>query len=760
MRPNAHDLHPPRPRRRALVRRLAALLLPLAAACAQPERAPMRTAADVELERAWDGVRALAERNADSLSNEEVIALGYVERLRLGLGSPFRLMDHALQDPRLLPAARTRTAAALLHATRGGHAYAVDARALAMMGADSAGRAEPALRTHLALIAGAVAAADDPRAGELAVRAAYQLAAAEHLVAPMAPVLAAQAAALARDRALARRDAERLLAEADSAARHPLALLREWRAARRFEVEAPGGAARPPYLEVRASALALPLADGIRDAARGIDAEPGELESMPRLSPTAARRLAAIARAQNGPPSAPIRITLDRYRGELRREMAGTRDGRAAADRLVLARTEERFAAELARAAGDAEAHGTPALVALEAAVALRAYAQEAVWFPGFPAPGDADLKRAYGLAAIRFDADVPVHWRGYYRRMLGESLADLESVLPGLDLHGLSFRVGGTGMGGSALAVHYPHSRAIHIPPGTGPGSIAHEVAHDLDWQVGRTRYGRRGAYGTDLAVHRGDADHFAAAVRLLPLNGPRIPSPEGRRYDARPAEAFARLFDGYVTATLAARGRSNGALSSLQDEVLTGHGTAVAPDARGEAAEAFLPLLMVASPMTADQAAAFRLRWGALRSPGPLALLADVAASASGGAAAPPAAQWHSLVDRASLDASVRERIARVERERDEALRTRAVLVCANPFLSPLADGETAVRALLHAAADARIRGILRRFAHARGIDAAPDVLRATWVDAPPSAATAGVPASLPSVRRGAGLAGCGRV
>jgi hypothetical protein len=704
---------------------IAAALSAVLAGCGRTERPPKPLAADTELVRAWTGVHALAGEDATMLTDTQVVTLGYLERLRLGLGSPFRLMDYALQDPRLDPAARTRTAMALLQATREGRAYTLDPRALTLVGVDSAGRAPGTARMHLALIDRAVAEAADPRAGELAVRAAYQLAAAERLVSAQAAVLAAQAAALARDRTVARQDAERLLAEADSLGRHPLALLREWRAARRFQVEAPTGAARPPYLEVRAAALAPPLAARVRAIAAGRAAPDRERVPIPPLSVAVARRLTVLARAQDPPPSAPVTVTLDRYGPELRRAFDGSR---AVEQFLARARTEERFAAELARLADGEDPHHRAALVAMEAAVALRAYAQETVWYPGFSAPMEADLKRAYGLAAVGFDAEVPMHWRPFYRRMLGESLADLESVLPGLDLHGLSFRFGRTGREGTAIALHYPASRRIHLPPASGPGTIAHEVAHDLDWQVGRDRYGRRGAYATDLALHRPDADHFAAAVRRLPLGGPRA-GPEGRRYDTRPAEAFARLFDGFVTSTLAARGRSNGYLSSLQDDVLTGHGTAVAPDARGEGAEAFLPLLMVASPITDAQAADFRLRWGARRTPGPLSLMGEVAA-AGGDDAAPRWQPWRSLVEVASLDDGVRERVAEVEAVRADALRTRTQLVCANPFLSPVEDGEAAVRALIDAAADARISGILRRFARARGLDADPEVLRAAWL------------------------------
>ena len=722
---------------RIRIRRLpgagAALLLALLAGCGG-ERAPRPLAADAELARAWTDVRTLARKDPATLTDTQVVVLGYVERLRLGLGSPFRLAEYAMQDPRLDSASRHRAAMALLQATREGRAYALDPRALTLMGVDSAGRSPETARMHLALIDRAVADAPDPHAGELAVRAAYQVAAAEHVVTAQAATLAAQAAALARDRRTSQRDAERLLVAADSAGRHPLPMLQEWRAAHQFAVESPTAAARPPYLEVRAAALAVPLAARVRAVAAGRGVVERDRVPIPPISPGVARRLTVLARAFDPPPSAPIAVTLDRYGPELRRALG---DG-TVKDFLARARTEERFVAEFARLAEGRDPHPRAALVAMEAAVALRAYAQEAVWYPGYPAPGEGDLRRAYGVASVTFDPDVPTHWRPYYRRMLYESLADLETVLPGLDLRGLSFRFGRTGREGSAIALHYPASRRIVLPPASGPGTIAHEVAHDLDWQVGRDRYGRRGAYATDLALHRPNADHFAAAVRRLPLGGTRSGS-EGARDETRPAEAFARLFDGFVTSTLASRGRSNGYLSSLQDDVLTGHGTAMPPDGRGEGAEAFLPLLMVASPLPEAQAADFRLRWGARSTPGPLYLMSEVAAAGVGGST-PRWSPWRSLVDVASLDGDVRARIAEIEAARNAALRTRAMLVCANPFLSPVEDGETAVHALIDAAADARIRGILRGFARARGIDQDPDILRAAWVPTPPAPPTTG--------------------
>lgn len=719
-----------------------ALLLPLTVERAAPRRSAAPPPAAAELERAWRYALALRTAQAfrpDSLVPAELVALGYFERLRLGLGSPFRLIDHALQDPRLPPAMRTRVGAALLHAAGIGQAYEMDPTALTAAGLGPGGRSLSAARDHLALVEATVAGARDPRTGEMAVRAAYRLAVAENVMAPQAATLAAEAAALARDRELARRDVRRLLDESRRTGRHPLALVREWRAARRLQVEAPAGAERPPRVEIHAAEAALPLARQVRAIAlRAGDAADGDAsESIPFLAPAAAARLASLVRRQSPPPGAPLQITVDRYRAAV---LAETPDhGRAAVRRLLDApAAEERFAAELARV--PREARGRQLAVAvLEAAVAMRAYAQEPVWHPGFPAPSTTDLKRGFGLATVHFDPDVPPHWRPYYRRMLGESLADLESVLPGLDLQGLTFRIGRTGREGSALAIHSPGRRTIHLPPGSGPGSIAHEVAHDVDWQVALRRYGRRGAYGTDLALERGGADDFAAAVRLLPLAPVphQLAAEERRRRDhSRPAEAFARLFDGYVTSMLAARGRSNGYLSSLQDELLTGHGTAVPPDARGVALDIFLPLLAAGSPLTPEREAELRMRWRS-RTPGPLALVAEVVGMTDGERHSPRDAGWASLVDRTRLDGDVRARIAEVERRRDDALRARAALACANSLLAPLPEGEPAVRALVHAAAEARIRGILRAWARARRMDVEPEVLRRAWLEEPTAAA-----------------------
>jgi hypothetical protein len=604
-------------RRPSIGRTIAVCALLLAGAAGCGGRAPEAPAPGFSGELAA-GARYVetlaAPRPASAMTDQEVIAAGYVERLRLGLGSPFRLMEYALRDPRLTPATRVPLAWALLDATRAGRGYELDPRALARIG--STGDSATA-RMHLELIDGAVRGAADPRSGELAVREAYRLATASRTVSPAAPALAASAAALARDRELARRDAARLLAHAARGKKHPFALLVEWRRARRFEVEAPPGAPRAPALEEAAAEQALGLVAARVEAVRGAGiGVPAARDGLPRLRPAVARRLAKLARDHSYPTQSPVWIALNRYEEQLRRAARGRAGTRAAERLLARARTEESLAAEHAVIGAAAEpVREIVALVAAEAGVGMRAYAQEKVWYPGFPAPSTADLKREFGLRAVEFDRDVPLSWRPYYRRMLGNALADLEIALPSLDLRGAAFRFGSTGKEGVALAIHDPHGRTIHLPPESGAGAIAHEVGHDLDWQVAHARYGTHAAYATEDAIRNGRGDPFATAVRRMP-EPPEVPLRGGpelqRRYAQRPAEIFARTFDGYVAAALAERGRSNGYLTAAQDEFLGGHGLALLPGARAEAAGPFMEMMTVASPLP-DASAAASWRGGA---------------------------------------------------------------------------------------------------------------------------------------------------
>src|SRR6185312_13347849 len=59
-------------------------------------------------------VLARAARPRGDRGDQLAITLGYAERLRHGLGSPFKLVDEALSDPRLDDAASTKAAWGIL----------------------------------------------------------------------------------------------------------------------------------------------------------------------------------------------------------------------------------------------------------------------------------------------------------------------------------------------------------------------------------------------------------------------------------------------------------------------------------------------------------------------------------------------------------------------------------------------------------------------------------------------------------------------
>lgn len=585
-------------------------MLGATAACARSERP--RLGADLErgLERGRDYAAALVTsgRSAAEVEPEAVVALGYVERLRLGLGSPFRLIDYALHDPRLPDSVRTRLAWALLARTFDGDMYAVPAAALDRIGAPRFLSRPGSGRHHLELIEGTVTEARDPRGGELAVRLAYTLAAAEGSVGEPAPVLAARAAALIRDRELARSDALRLLRAAEKTAVSPLTLLPTWRADRRFAVEQPSMAPVPLEAERQAMELAPRMVRAIRSLGPRLAGGPSVAtveRSPPLLGHAAARQLATIAERLGPPPQTPVVLAVDVHRGEL---LGASRIGAAerAARRRFLehASSEERLAAEYAILAHrDGELPQAAALTVLAAAVGLRTYAQEVVWFPGFGGPSARELEDRFGLASVEFDRAIPTAWRPYYRHMLATSLADLRRVLPTLSLDGLRVEFGEGGGREATLALHDPKHRKIFLPPATAAGTIAHEVAHDLDWQVALRRYRVRGDYGSDRAT-RVERDRLAAALRELTTTSLVPPEPgdtERPRHSQRPAEVFARSVDWFVVVSLAREGLMNGYLSSVQDDLLTGYGTVAPPDVTGRAGQALTNILDEVAPVYA---------------------------------------------------------------------------------------------------------------------------------------------------------------
>lgn len=590
--------------------RLFALLLPLiAAGCGggASEPAAPDPAKLVAIGRR-DASQWIAEgRVADEVATEVAIPLGYLERLRLGLGSPFRLMEYALRDPRLSEPLRVRTAHALLARTLDRQSYQIEPTVLDLAGLAGSERLAGVGRYHQKLIDDAISEASDPRVGELAVRLAYALAAAEGGVAEGAPQLIAQAAALIRDRELAARDARRLIRAAEEAGRDPVELVAEWRADRAFEVERPALEPLGAESEREAIEFGLKLSRAVRALGPRLTGGPRLTRAVTPgtgslLGAGAARALASAASTLGAPPRTPVVMAVDAQRLEARAPWLMD-DEREAWQRFVeRARGEESLVAEYAILLGAVEDAAVSAGEAvLSAAVGMRTYAQERVWFPGFGGPTARELEDRFGLAAIRFDDDVPPAWRPYYRGVLAESLAELQRVLPSLSLRGLSFHFGSRRGGAATLALHDPAQRTIFLSPETGMGTLAHEVAHDLDWQVALRRYRVRGDYASDRAVRERDYRLAGLIQRLTttPLRPPIPGNPGPVIHAQRPAEVFARSVDWFVLVSLAREGRSNGYLTSAQDAMLTGYGTVRPPEITGSAGQALVTILDEFAPV-----------------------------------------------------------------------------------------------------------------------------------------------------------------
>jgi hypothetical protein len=545
--------------------------------------------------------RMLAAMPAESISVPDAVAAGYLERLRLGLGSPFRLIEYALADRALPDTTRHLVAYALLARTLRGDSYHAPEAAFAVTGASSPLPPELAAR-HVALIERVVAKASDPRGGELTVREAYRLAAAAGTIGKRGPWLGTQAAALARDRMLAREDVIGLLEAARRNHVDPLGLIPVWRLERRFAVERPVMDPLSPDVE-RDALAAVPavvrdldsLAALSRRAAR--DSASEAPLSTDRVSESAAQRLALVAAMRATPPQAPVAVAVTSTVRPARVRASDPALEHALARFASRAVNEETLAAEYALFTARDTSHATaPALAVLWSAVSMRAYGQERVWMPGDPGPSVPDLKSRFGLASVSFDATVPSRWRPYYLRMLASALTDLQRVLPAFTVKGLGVHFGESPMRDAALAMHDPSTRTVFLPIATSAGVIAHELAHDLDWQAARTRYGLRGTYSTDRAV-RQYRDRLAASMLELSDAKPGESSlgAEGARTvpSPRPTEVFARNVDWFVSAVLARDGRMNGYLSAVQDGVLTGYGAVAAPEVARDGAQAMIRAL-----------------------------------------------------------------------------------------------------------------------------------------------------------------------
>ena len=605
------------------------------AACRSSALGPETARAIAEARAFRATLVAAAERApATRADTARLIALGYLERTRLGMGSPFRLADFALNDPRLPDSLRTRTAWAVLALVYDGQTYVLDAAVLDSLYVEPSANTPDAAESALRDIERTVATAPTPRAGELAIRLAYADAAAERLVRGTAALTATRAAAQLRDRALARHDLERLLRAAHDEGLTPVQLLPAWRMARRFDVERPLVAGPSPGEEEAAVARVPALLAELRHASgsplsvvpsivrvepvRGDhDETPMAARAGPLLTPAAAARLSALPELRALPPSAPVVVALTASRDRLVDEEETSAAVRQSRRRFVArALTEESLVAGY-DALGDASGR-RPAEALLWAASALRTHAQETAWFPGAGGPSGNELRQRYGLASVTFDREVPVEWRPYYRGLLQQALEDLHRVLPAFAVNGLGVHFGQQPLP-SALAVHDPRTRTVFLPLGTGPGAIAHELAHDLDWQVASRTLRVRGDYSTDQAVR--DA-RSRLAVSLQGLTTAALVPPSAANHFApphaqRPTEVFAASVDWFVAAALARDGRMNGALSSVQDALLTGYAAVPPPDLHGQSGESMLEVLDEMTVVPAELERWYRTVYGREREP-----------------------------------------------------------------------------------------------------------------------------------------------
>lgn len=548
---------------------------------------------------------------ADELTDEQVISLGYLERMRLGMGSPFRLIDYVLRDPRLSEDGRQRLSYAILNLTLAGRGYEVDPVVLDLLRIAEVPSAVRAGAYHLRLIEATIGSAPTADVGEHALRIGYALATADRTIdsGPRSPLV--HVTALVSDRRKAREDAVDLLRNAALTGSDPLELLVEWRRALRLRVERPAHVQIEEREETAEARLAPRIAQSLRLLGQRLSAPLSLVreETLARsgatpswLSPEVAMRLDSLAGSYDYPPQAPVAVAVMVNRRAFVSRPDLSADQREARERFADSTwNEERLVAGGARLRASGASGPRLSLIELQAAVFLRAWNQEEPWFPGDAAPASRDLEARFGLAGVSFDRNIPEHWRPYYRRALARALTDLQRVLPTSSVRGLAIRIGSLPAEAEALALHDPRRRTITLPPATGAGTLAHEVAHDLDWQLARGRYGRRG-YATDLALQRGGQDRIASSLHGLAASFVRDPEDESASAHAsRPTEVFARGTDWFVSALLAREGRTGGYLTSFQDAAITGYGSTRSPDVGGTTVPALITILDHIAPVTA---------------------------------------------------------------------------------------------------------------------------------------------------------------
>jgi hypothetical protein len=587
-----------------------------------------------ELDRAtafFDSTIVLARvaRPQGARGDQLAIALGYMERLRLGLGSPFRLATDALADPRLNAVMENRVAWALLGRLRRGDAYVVDPVVLDGIGPSTPEGSSTTGAAHLALIQRAIEGASDPRAGELAIRLAYTIAAAKGTVTNAGVTAATDVAALVRDGVLSVADVRDLMNEASAQHLDVLELLQARRHARQLRVEQPGLAPLPPDVQIEAMRAVPGLVRAIDTLGRVTRMARAErpAANAPVIGPYFAKRLAIVAKER--PPVAQIVVTLGGY-----------------AQVLGDATNEETLtAASTNVAAAPDSLRRTGSLAIVSSAVALRTLAQESPWFPGMDGPSVAELVDEFALGSVSFARSVPSEWRPFYTRELQTGLRDMLRVFPAQSFSGLGIRFGTDVLRDSALALHDPRTRTLQLSIATSGGTIAHELSHDIDWQASRRMFASGGGYSTDR-VMREKTGVLASSLRGLAearlfrtFGGPATAPPVDR-----PAELFARGTDWFVASALAQQGRMNGFLSAIGDGSLAGY-AAGTPSAVGLAATTSLMSAIDAIAYVPDSIrVAFESEWSDPRTVDPVLLVRRVIDTPI---ALRSAGQWGALTD-----------------------------------------------------------------------------------------------------------------
>ena len=564
------------------------------------DRADARHAVRAALE---DGARfddsltsAVRRAPTSRVSFTSAIALGYLARAELGLGSPFRLVDLARTDPRLPIVWRSRVSQAILaRLVHDRHAMRAmpEALGVALIADSGSGRALLRVVDSVAALEG-----DSPLALE-AIRIASAQASARGVLRPGAVPLLDAAALLAFDRTRARRDVERALTAASRGDGDVLQVIAQWRSERRFAVERPLLAEAAPSPRRIASRVPSMLG-AIERAARHRDSTAAMTVVSP-LPTNAASALGLLISVRARPTQPQVRLSvLDAAVVAVDHRTAVT----PRVNQLLLSATnEETLPMVVASASADSTLGPMLAAAALLASQGMRTLSQEAPFHPGTLALEPQQVAERLGLASLTFGKDVPTPWQPYYAREFATAVDALRDVFPRASFAGLNVRIGDKVLAG-ALAVHDPRTRTLTLPLASGFGAVGHELMHDLDWQSARDYANREGTYATDNAWRGSRTQPIAAPLARLAEFVPVGYTTAAYAVEARrPAELLARGADWFLAAALARQGRMNGALSAVQDGWIRGYASAAGPDAFGDHSAA-LAALFDAMPTLAVRA------------------------------------------------------------------------------------------------------------------------------------------------------------